>query len=210
MKTWVKIIWVLSLVGCATTPIKTGFLDNYAGMTNQFNLDGVRIAPQLDLVSYESLILAPIDLKFAGYDLTEAEKEDIVRKLEENFRVELSRYFKNVTSDAAMVKAGKALKLEIAVTELRPTDVAKNLIVGFGAGNATGSIEGKFVDVETGQELIAFIDQKKGSPFTKKEFNAGTKFPNWSKLRYLYLFTEIWAENVSNIIKKQKQMRTAS
>jgi hypothetical protein len=116
----------------------------------------------------------------------------------------MSRYFKTVTSDASHAPADKTLRLDLSVTELKPTDVAKNFLVGFGAGNATGSIEGKFVDAETGQTLAAFMDRKKGSPFTKKEFDASTKFPAWSKLRFLYLFTEIWAENAGKIVKAHR------
>lgn len=193
------------MAGCAGTPIQTGFLGNYSGMTNQFDLDAVRIAPGTSLTPYETLVISPIDSKFAGHYLSEKDKGNILKKFEENLRTEMARYFKNITSDSTTVGSGEVLKLDLAVTELKPTDVATNLVVGFGAGNATGSMEGKFVDFRTGQELIAFMDRKKGSPFTKKEFDAGTKFPNWSRLRYLYLFTEIWSENVGNIVEMLKK-----
>ena len=196
---------LLCFLGCVSAPAQTGFLNSYSGMSNQYRLDGVRVAPGADFSSYDTLILAPVDTQFAGYDLGEEDKKNILNKLEESFRVEMSRHFKTVTTDKVPMSGGKALRLELAVTELKPTDVAKNLIYGFGVGNATGSIEGRFVDAQTGQELVAFMDRKKGSPFTKKEFDAGMKFPNWSKLRYLYLFTEIWAENAGAIVKGHKK-----
>ena len=193
--------------GCAGTPKHSGFLNSYADMANKFNLDQVRIAPGASLASYDTLIIAPVDTSCLGIDdiQVDEDRQNVLNKLEEHFRVEMAPYFKTITSNASEPGLGAhAVRLEWAITELRPTDVVKNLVWGFGVGNATGSIEGRFVDVKTGQELAAFTDRKKGSPFTKKEYDSQMKFPNWSKLRYLYIFTEIWAENAGHLVKSMR------
>ncbi len=198
---------LLALGGCATTPPSSGFLGSYSEMTGKYSLDRVRIAPGVNFSSYDTLIIMPVNTKYLGIDdIQEGEdRKNILNKLEEHFRVALAPYFKTITSDTSQSgNSMHALQLEWAVTELRPTDVAKNLVWGFGVGNATATIEGRFVDTKTGQEIIAFTDHKKRSPFTKKEYDQQTKFPNWSKLRYLYIFTDIWAENVGNLVKATK------
>lgn len=197
----------LVVLGCAGMPKKSGFLDSYVGMSPQYDLDMVRISTQANLTPYDTLLLKPIDTAYLGPSSVQGEdRERIIEKLEESFRKEMSAYFRTVTMEENQVSdPAKTVRLEVAVTELVPTDVVKNLVWGFGVGNATAGFEGKFVDIATGRELAAFSDRKKGSPFTKKEFDAGMKFPNWSKLRYLYLFTEIWPENVAKIVNSMKK-----
>lgn len=197
----------LMVLGCAGTPKRSGFLDSYAGMSPRYDMDMVRVSPQANLTSYDTLLLKPIDTAYLGPSSIQGEdRERIIGKLEENFRKEMTAYFRTVTMEESQVSdSAKTVRLEVAVTELVPTDVVKNLVWGFGAGNATAGIEGKFVDMATGRELAAFSDRKKGSPFTKKEFDAGMKFPNWSKLRYLYVFTDIWPENVAKIVNSMKK-----
>lgn len=201
---WISLIiagLVVGLSGCAAVPVGgSGFLDNYAGMSKEYGLDEVRVDPETDLSSYDTLVISPIDTQFMNKELIAEDEAKVLKKLKESFRVEMARYFENVVMDNSFQGKGKVLRLDLAVTQLRPTDVLLNLAVGLCAGNATGSIEGRFVDVSTGREVIAFIDTRKGSPFSKKEFNAAPKLPNWSELEYLYLFAEIWAENVSKIV----------
>ena len=197
---------VVLISGCATAPLKSTLFEDVSNMTPQHDMDRFRVSSGLDLKHYDTLVIAPIITKgmIKGPDLTDEDEQALIGKLEENFRIQLARYFKSVIGEQETTPAENALKLEVALTELTPTDVAANLMWGFGVGNATAGIEGRFVDAKSGKELIAFADRKKGSPFTKKEYNAGIKFPNWSKTRYLYLFTEIWAENVGNIVKSLK------
>ena len=196
-----------ALAGCATTVPESGFLSDYSGMSGQFDLDQVRIAQGASFASYDTLIIAPVDTSRLGVDdiQEDEDRQNVLKALESNFRAALAPYFKNINSgEPSSSTQSNALRLEWAVTELRPTDVVQNLVWGFGVGNATASIEGRFVDAKTGQELAAFADRKKGSPFTKKEYGAQIKFPNWSKLRYLYVFTEIWSENVGYLVKSVK------
>lgn len=197
----------LVVLGCAGTPKKSGFLDSYARMSPQYDLDMVRVSKQANLTPYDTLLLEPINTAYLGVSSVQGEdRKQIIEKLEENFRKEMSAYFRTVTMKENQISdPAKTVRLEVAVTELVPTDVVKNLVWGFGVGNATAGMEGRFVDIATGRELAAFSDRKKGSPFTKKEFDAQTKFPNWSKLRYLYVFTQTWPENVSKIVNSMKK-----
>lgn len=196
------------MTGCAGTPKQSGFLATYSDMIGKYDLDQVRISSGASFAPYDTLIMTPVDTSRLGVDdiQEDEDRKNVLNKLEENFRVAIAPYFKTILSNGSGAEdATYAVRLEWAVTELRPTDVVKNLVWGFGVGNATGAIEGRFVDVKTGQELVAFVDRKKGSPFTKKEYNQQMKFPNWSKLRYLYIFTEIWAENTGNLVKALKK-----
>lgn len=201
------ILFCMFFAGCAGTPKKSGFLGDYSGMTGQYDMDMVRVSDKANLSPYDTLVLKPIDTAFLGATSVQGEdRKNIINKLEENLRKEMASYFRTITMDEGQVSdPAKAVKLEVAITELQPTDVMMNLMWGFDSGNATAGIEGRFLDVATGNEIAAFADRKKGSSFTRKEYKAQIKFPNWSKLRYLYVFTEIWPENIAKIVNSAKK-----
>ena len=204
------------LAGCANVEMThhSGFLKDYARMARQHDMDKVWIEPGADFSKYDTLIISPIDesyLMMTGLDSVERKK--VIDELLKNFRAEMIRHFSTVADDPSKIKDGEqALQLDLVLTELRGTDVMMNMMVGLGTGNATGTIEGRFVDTQTGRELVAFADRKKGSGFTKKEWESEGK--SWvsadlKKLKYLFLFTETWAENVGNIVKTLKNQENS-
>ena len=193
--------------GCANVPMKYRpvLFKDYSEMRSQCDLDKVRIASGANLSDYQTIVISPVDrLDIRIGDLNHEEKGQVLEHILKSFRVEMVKHFSTVTIDPSAVPRGeKALRLDLAFPEMRATDVMTNLIVGFGAGNATATIEGRLVDMETGEELIAFADRKKGSGFTKKEWEDEGK--SWvsadlKRLKYLFLFGDTWAENFSRIV----------
>lgn len=206
------LLGVALLLGCANVEMAyhSGFLKDYARMVRQHDMDRVWIAPGADFSKYDTLIISPIDesyLRMTGLDSVERKK--VFDELVKNFRSEMVRHFSTVADDPSKIKEdGQALRLDLVLTELKGTDMMMNMMVGFGTGNATGTIEGRFVDQQTGTELVSFADRKKGSGFTKKEWESEGKAwvsADFKKLKYLFLFTETWAENVGNIVETLKK-----
>ena len=200
------IVPYLLVSGCIAPPKETGFLEDYSAMTGQYDLDKVRIASGANFSDYHTLVISPFDATHLGpKSLDPADRDPIFGQLEANLRQIMASYFETVTLDERQLTSkSHVLNLKIAITELIPTDIKENLMPALGLGNATASIEGTFVDMETGEELASFADRKRGSLLTKKGLNAQKTFPKWSKLQYLYLFTEIWAESIENLVEENR------
>ena len=195
--------------GCASGPTyPSAMFRDYSGMTKQYDLDRVRIAPGTDFSAYNTILISPVDtssLMMTNLDLED--QKEVTSKLLENFRAEMSRHFSMVATKSSDIGQGqKALRLDLGMTEMEGTNVMLNMMVGFSSGNAKATFEGRLVDLEAGTEVVAFADRKKGFPFgSKREFwDHSFIAPEYSQLTSLLLFTEIWAENVGNIVKSLK------
>lgn len=210
-----KIVILLYLItGCANVQLAyppSSLLKDHSGMTSQYDLDKVRIDPKAEFSNYDVLLISSVDTSnLVDEQLTQREIKEVVEHLSKSFRSEMIKYFETIAADPSVIKEGqKSVRLDLTVTELVGTDMMMNMVVGFGAGNATGTVEGRFVDVQTRKELAAFADRKKGSGFTKKEWQDQSHslvHADYKKLKYLLLFGDTWAENVGNIVKAHKKI----
>lgn len=198
--------------GCANVEMAyhSGFLKDYARMVPQHDMDKVWIAPGADFSRYNTLIIPPINESYLRItDLDAIERKKVIDELVKNFRAEMIHHFSTVTHDPSKINENEpALRLDLILAELKGTDVMMNVMIGYGMGNATGTIEGRFIDTRTGEELVSFADRKKGSGFTKREWQSEAKSwisADYKKLKYLFLFAETWAENVGNIVEALKK-----
>lgn len=207
------LLGMMVVAGCANVPLKyspSSLVGNYSGMTAKYDLDKVRIDPSANVSAYDTIVISPIDRShMLNSDLIGSEMKEVLDYMTKKFRSEMAEHFSVVASnESELGKEAKAVRLDLAVTELIGTDVMMNLMIGFGSGNATATLEGRLVDLQTGKELVAFADRKKGSGLTKKEWQdqSHSFLPaSHKRLKYLLLFCETWAENVGNIIESLKK-----
>ena len=187
----------LCLSGClATVPKQSGFLNHYEGMQPKNGLDLTHISSGTDFSSYDSLYITPVDIShLAPARIQGTDRDKIIKDMQDQFESEMCYFFKTVTmGSVANHSPSEVLRLDLSVTELRPSTLTKN---------ADATIEGRFVDTKTGQELATFVDREGGA--SQKVLVASQLYQtaigsSFQKLTNLSLILKIWADEVGNLI----------
>jgi hypothetical protein len=125
--------------------------------------DRVVIEPGKDIKAYDVIYLEEIDL--SGVDLGEGilaeedEKEDLAYKFRRKFERHLEKVMP-VEWRPVQTKGKTVLNLLVKISgELREAGIIENLLPGKNERGARLSIEGKFVDASTGEDVLYFYSE---------------------------------------------------
>lgn len=194
-KRWVGMFTVvalglMALTGCATAPVRSGYLGNYEGFMPDPKDKSLLWWEKADFDwrHYRQILLDPVRIRIAP-------------KLERQFTSEelnaLTEYFEKTVHDALGQKypvvnepGPDVLRIRAAITDIDPSNPALNLLttavvfVPVDMGGA--SLEAEFLDSVTGERLAAMVDRKTGTPIQlaggfKRLGHAKAAFETWAE-----------------------------
>jgi len=199
---------VFSLTGCAIKQLElteSGFLSGYSGLEEDDELKGMRVYknPDVNIVErYSKILVAPVKFKL---DPTVKEHE-----MEYEDRMKLSDYFHEKLNEGLLKNyeladepGADVLLFRTAITDILPNKVYLNLhwsttLIGGGIGGA--SLEAELVDSLTGEQMLAFVDARKG-----RKLNYTKGLTKWGHTKEVL---GMWAEHIVKNLDdlKTKQM----
>ncbi|OVE80371.1 hypothetical protein BVY02_00395 [bacterium J17] len=171
--------------------VPSGFLNDYSKLVPSPKKEGAYVYtnPRKSLRLYKMVILEPVEVKLhPGAKQYEASRHEL-RELAKSFDTELQSAFGH--SYPIVTEPGfGVMKVRLAITDVIPSKPLVNAIPGVallvdGIGGAT--IEGEFVDSQSGDQLVAFVDSERGD-FTRKSKNfskfdhSEDRFAAWAQL----------------------------
>lgn len=164
------------LTGCATKQMKltrTGFLSSYSDMKEDEESEGMQIYknPNVNIKErYSKILIAPVQFKLDPTLKEHEMKDEDRKKISDYFHEQLE---KNLVDKYEIVDEPgvDVLLFRAAVTDVLPNKVYLNLhwsttLLGGGMGGA--SLEAELVDSLTNEQIMAFVDARKGKNFLKE------------------------------------------
>lgn len=155
MKSGIKIIVagisIFILGGCASAPTTTGYLSDYDQLAKGRYLEKYRAdTSRITKMKSPSILLGKISVDKVS-DQRGITVEDCVSMLKADLKEGGLISDQNLTAP---------VRLDLAITELNPGSASGRIWAGeLGVGHAHLQIEGKVVDVKTGQVLAAFAER---------------------------------------------------
>jgi hypothetical protein len=165
-KTFVLFVTVLFLgsflAGCTSSAKRTGYLHDYAKLEKGKYLENYwSNTPRMGKTRYSTIRVEAIAIDRIQ-DQEGVTAEDC-RGWLRNALVEGTR----VLGDHFVFEAGldeAEARLEIAITEMTPGSATGRKLAGeFGMGHAWVQVEGRIVDIESNEEVVAFSDRRRSS-----------------------------------------------
>jgi hypothetical protein len=217
---WLRVVAVNTAVlmfcaGCASKQMhltQSGFLSSYADLQEDKELDGMMVYrnPKVNIKErYTKVLIAPVQFKL---DPTVTKHQ-----LDAEHQIQLANYFQ------ARLKEGlennyvitdmpgpDVLLLRTAITDILPSKVYLNLhwsttLIGGGIGGA--SLEAELVDSITGEQIMAFVDVRKGKTFLQepqhliKNYTSG--LTKWGHTREVMgVWADVMALNLNQLREK--------
>lgn len=217
------------LTGCAAlTPLKAGPAPDSGFLQHAEKLAAAkpgapfqRIWQASDRVSagspiIQAIYIAPINTDHIkaltevsdGPSLERSRVRDGSVEIAQYMRAQFIREIERVAGKSVVVDepTQDSVKLELAIVELTPTDVVRNVFGlvfgafvpggGFAAAGSSGTIaiEGRLVEAASGKQLLLFADREKGkiAPINLNDFtlfsNARDAIDDWARQVALVLF----------------------
>ena len=148
-----------SALGCATAS-QSGFLEDYSRLQDGDHLEKYWADTTIIKTKEYSAI------RVGDVDTTRISDQDDVT-VEECAGWVGSALWANAGPLATTLKTGSEqadLELHLAITEMTPGSSAGRMFAGeLGMGHAVVQVEGRLVDVESGQVVVAFADRRRSS-----------------------------------------------
>lgn len=161
---FVMIATVLMFNGCASKPVPIGFLTDYSRLEATSDGSLRYINPNKNLGEYSQFIIDPVVVHFheeAKGVLTDPETLTQLRDYMYDAIV-------NVLSDRYEIvsrPAYRVARIRVAITDVNRSTPALNIIPHTkltGAGLGGAAMEAEMIDSQTGEQIGAVIDSKKG------------------------------------------------
>lgn len=216
--TTVLVVFLFLITGCSSTfqtrkVTPSGFLGNYSqlekGSKDEAQL--IYINPKADFNAYTKILMVPV--KFYSDENSKLEGEDkkrIVDYLHATIKEQLKTDYMFVNEPSA-----ETMRLRVAITEARgskvvmdtissivPVGMALGLVkkVASGTNLSVGqaSIELEIQDSQTGERLVAAVDERAGRKYTGK-------FDKFDKYHTVEDAFDYWAEKLK---KRLAELRT--
>jgi hypothetical protein len=202
----VNVVVLMLLTGCAKKQMnltKTGFLSSYSDLKEEGELDGMLIYrnPKINTRErYSKIMVAPVQFK-----LDPMVKE---HKMGAEDRVKLADYFHEKLM-AGLVKnfeiasepGHDVLLFRTAITDILPNKIYLNLhwtTTLYGAGIGGASLEAELVDSLTGEQIMAFIDARKG-----RKLNYTKGLTKWGHTKEVMgLWADVMVTNLEQLKEK--------
>lgn len=153
----------------AATAHKNGYLQDYhrLGHVGGVPLEQVWIHPELNVLDYRTLYIAPVQVDPLAYRRHgEADRQKALRlgaALREQLALQLqgAGIFRFVSTDPyfAVPRHG-GLVLEMRITEINSGNAGLRKTLGFGAGATEIQLEGKLIEARTCRTLFEFADRR--------------------------------------------------
>jgi len=193
----------LLVTGCykASMPaMPSGFIGDYSNLKPVNNDVGTLffLDKDIDWKKYHSIMIYPVQIKF----IKESKHFDIKR----DDLIVLGQYFRREMHKAVegkykvVKKSGPGvLKLRVAITDVKPTDVVANIIsktlfyLPVDMGEA--AMEGNLTDSLSGKPVAAIVDRKIGSVFS-----TSLGYTKWGHVKDAF---EEWSAQLINVLEKQ-------
>ena len=178
---WLRVFAVpaaalMLLTGCASKQMhltRTGFLSNYSDLKEDKELDGMMVYrnPKVNIKErYSKVLIAPVQFKLDPKVKSHQVDFDNQVKLATFFNSKL-REGLTKNYEITDTPGPDVLLLRTAITDILPSKVYLNLhwsttLIGGGIGGA--SLEAELVDSLTGEQIMAFVDVRKGKTFLQE------------------------------------------
>ena len=217
MFVWVTLlgVFLLLITGCSSTfqtrkVTTTTFLGDYSqlekGSGDEAQL--IYINPQTDFNSYTKILMDPV--KFYSDEDSKLEGEDkkrIVDYLDATIKEQLKTDYMFVNEPSA-----ETMRLRVAITEARGSKVVmdtissiipigmalglvKKVAVGTNLSVGKASVEMEIQDSQTGERLVAAVDERAGRKYTGK-------FDKFEKYHTVEDAFNYWAKRLKNRLKE--------
>lgn len=155
--------------GPAAKAHKNGYLQDYhrLGHVGGVPLEQVWIFPELNLLNYRTLYIAPVQVDPVAYRRNGEKDRLAAVRLASALRTQVTQalqgagIFQFVSDDPyfAVPRHG-SLVLEMRITEVNSGNPRLRRMVGFGAGATEIQLEGKLIEARTCRTLFEFADRR--------------------------------------------------
>ncbi len=154
---------------CAANAHKNGYLQDYhrLGHIGGVPLEQVWIHPELNLLDYRTLYIAPVQIDPLAYRRNGEQDRQAGARLGGALRNAVTKelqgagIFQFVSDDPYFsVPRHGALVLEMRITEVNSGKPRLRQLVGFGAGATEIQLEGKLIEARTCRTLFEFADRR--------------------------------------------------
>jgi hypothetical protein len=168
---------MLILMGCASTPKKTGYLMDYDKLTKGQYLDNYWVnTPLVTKKKYSKISLSSISINRIS------DKKGVTA---ENCRDWLRNFLIKAAGSSGINILTKEdstevqVRLDIAITEMTPGSAGGRVFAGeFGMGHAWVQVEGSVVDIASNEPIALFSDRRRSSGAAGLKDIAGDSGPS--------------------------------